>query len=75
MQGAIANPAFIAKNVNNEDFIDIVYKVMLNRAPDLIGKAAWLAVLANGMDRRTVVQNIAKSAEFIKIAEKAKVKP
>jgi hypothetical protein len=75
MQAAVGNTAFIARKLNDSDFLDTVYQVMLDRAPDVLGKATWLSALSAGLDRRTVVQAIAKSAEFIKVAQKAKVNP
>jgi hypothetical protein len=75
MQAAVGNTAFIARKLNDSDFLDTVYQVMLDRAPDVLGKATWLSALGAGLDRRTVVQAIAKSAEFIKVAQKAKVNP
>lgn len=48
------------------DFIDRLYRNVLDRRPDTGGKSYWSGQLADGMARRRVVVLFSESAEFIK---------
>lgn len=48
----------------NEGFIDRLYQVLLQRAPDLDGKAAYLTHLAAGGSRGDVIASILNSSEY-----------
>ena len=56
--------------LNNSDFIERCYKVMMDRASDKGGKKYWLDRLDNGMSREYVVKGFIDSKEFTNICNK-----
>ncbi len=52
------------RNLNDDDFVELLYKVMMNRGSDPDGKAYWTNMLANGVSRKGVFNGFAGSAEF-----------
>jgi hypothetical protein len=63
-QGAVFSAEFIANNVSDSDFLDIMYNAFYNRAADSGGKAYWQGQLDNGMSRLFVLANFVNSDEF-----------
>ena len=55
------------RNLNDGDFVELLYKVMMNRGFDPDGKAYWLNMLQNGVSRMGVFNGFAGSAEFADI--------
>lgn len=53
--------------LNNEDFVDACYEVLLERSPDMHGKRYYLGRLACGFTRESVIYQISKSMEISKI--------
>ncbi len=51
-------------SLNNSDFVDLIYRNVLDRAPDSQGKAGWTTSLNEGMTRGTVMTHFSQSAEF-----------
>ncbi len=52
------------RNVSDSEFVELLYKVMMNRDSDPSGKAYWLNMLNNGVSRRGVFNGFAGSKEF-----------
>lgn len=52
------------RNVSDSEFVELLYKVMMNRDSDPSGKAYWMNMLNNGVSRRGVFNGFAGSAEF-----------
>ena len=48
----------------NDQFVDLVYQNVLNRAPDAGGRAYWLGQLSGGMSRGEMMTGLSESAEF-----------
>jgi len=48
------SPEFQARQTTNTEFVTLLYRVFLNRAPDAVGLAGWLALLDQGMARGTI---------------------
>lgn len=46
-------------------FIDLMYRNVLDRAPDAVGREGWLDVLAGGDSRADVVRAFVQSREFV----------
>ncbi len=64
----IASPEFISKygsNPSNEAFIDLLYRNVLDRAPDNAGYAYWLEQINGGQARSNVLTSFAISDENI----------
>lgn len=51
--------------LDDTGFVTLLYRNVLDRAPDPAGLADWLAKLAGGASRATVVAGFAQSAEFV----------
>lgn len=63
-QGFFFSDEFKLKNTTNEEFVELLYNVMMNRASDAAGKADWVYKLNNGVGREGVFRGFAESAEF-----------
>ena len=63
----IFSPEFIAKNVTDGQFIDIMYKAFFDRGADDGGKAYWMDKLNSGMSRLYVFSCFVNSSEFSNI--------
>jgi len=60
---------FFSQEMNNRklsdsDFVEILYRVMMNRASDAGGKGYWLERLEGGVSREGVFKGFAESQEF-----------
>ncbi|WP_434309599.1 DUF4214 domain-containing protein [Hominifimenecus sp. rT4P-3] len=52
------------KRLSNADFLDVLYRALMNREADASGKSGWLAVYEKGVSNRAVVQGFVGSQEF-----------
>jgi hypothetical protein len=57
------------RNLSNAQFVEILYKAMMDRTPDSKGKANWVERLNNGVSRAGVFKGFAESAEFTRVCE------
>ena len=55
------------KNLNNSNFVEMLYETCLGRGSDSVGKNNWLNLLANGTSREEVFWGFANSQEFLAI--------
>ncbi|MCQ2482556.1 MAG: leucine-rich repeat protein [Clostridia bacterium] len=62
--GFFFSEEFANKNTTNEQYVEILYNVFLNRASDAAGKTAWVNDLNNGKSREEVYYGFANSSEF-----------
>lgn len=65
--GFVGSPEFVATyaDLDNGDFVELLYANVLDRAADSGGLANWTAQLEDGVARAQVVEGFAQSAEFI----------
>lgn len=63
-QGFLYSPEFINKNLNPEEFIEILYQTMLCRPSDSSGRATWVSLLNNGTSKEQVIAGFVNSSEF-----------
>lgn len=56
-----------SRNLSNEEYVELLYRVFLARKPDEAGKADWVSKLENGMSRQYVMNGFSASAEFTEI--------
>jgi uncharacterized protein YjdB len=63
-QGFIFSDEFIASNITDNDFLNILYSAFFDRAADSGGMAYWQSYLDNGMSRLFVLSNFVNSDEF-----------
>ena len=62
--GIIFSDEFKNKQTSNGDFIDILYRVFMDRESDPSGYNAWKRLLDNGKSREEVFYGFSKSPEF-----------
>lgn len=63
------------RNLNNEEYVELLYRVFLARKPDDAGKADWVSKLENGMSRQYVMNGFSGSAEFTEICRNCGFEP
>ena len=52
------------RNTSNDDFVEMLYQVFMNRGSDAEGKAYWVDYLNQGLSREYVFQGFAQSQEY-----------
>lgn len=57
------------RNLNDEEFVELLYEVMMGRTFDAAGKADWLYKLENGVGREGVLKGFADSREFAALCD------
>lgn len=65
----IESPEYVGNKHTNEETVDILYNVMLNREAEEEGKAYWVNLLDTGFSSRRVVNGFATSEEFLGLCE------
>jgi hypothetical protein len=55
-------------NLNNTQFVTLLYQNVLARAPDNTGLNNWVSALNNGMTRGQVLLGFSESAEFVNLS-------
>lgn len=65
--GFLFSKEFLAKNVSDEEYVEILYTVFLNREGDATGKETWMKALREGMSRLYVMNGFSGSGEFAEI--------
>ncbi|MCL2079479.1 MAG: leucine-rich repeat protein [Oscillospiraceae bacterium] len=69
MSDFMFSPGMTARNFDDEDFVETLYKVFFGRASDPSGKAHWVNALASGMTREQVLLGFAGSSEYDLLCE------
>lgn len=70
----VAKGFFFSQEMNNRklsdsEFLEILYRVMMNRASDAGGKAYWTERLNAGMSREGIYKGFAESTEFQNVCD------
>ena len=63
----MSSTEFRQRNVSNAKTVDIVYKVMLDRAADAAGKSNWTNIADSGVSTDYLVRGFASAPEFVNI--------
>ncbi len=61
------SPEYIEKNVSNSKYVETLYLTFMDRSSETAGKTYWVNELDKGMNRETVMEGFAASAEFQEI--------
>lgn len=69
-RGFICSGEFINKNLNNEAYVNTLYKTFFDREPDEGGKANWLKALNTGTSRNAVLAGFVNSQEFANLCDR-----
>lgn len=67
--GFVFSPEFLNKNLSNEDYVSVLYKTILDRAPDYSGLRYWCEYLESGMSRVFILKGFVESTEFAALSE------
>jgi hypothetical protein len=65
--GFFFSQEFIGRNLSNADYVEVLYKVLLGRDSDPVGKADWVKKLEEGTEKIDVFRGFVHSQEFDKI--------
>ncbi|HHT78607.1 MAG TPA: DUF4214 domain-containing protein [Actinobacteria bacterium] len=68
--GFIFSDELINKNLNNDEFLIVMYKAFFDRSPDPGGYENWMGLLNSGSSREFVFSNFVNSDEFANICSK-----
>ncbi|MEY2570663.1 MAG: hypothetical protein QOE63_1013, partial [Acidimicrobiaceae bacterium] len=62
-----SSPEFVSRygNLNDNDFVTLLYQNVLHRSPDADGRSFWVGLLQQGASRGTVLLGFSESAEYI----------
>ncbi|WP_153110920.1 DUF4214 domain-containing protein [Propionivibrio limicola] len=74
-QGFIFSQEFTNQAVNNDEYVDILYRAFFNRQADNTGKQYWLDKIASGANRGEVLDGFIYSQEFRNLASAYSILP
>lgn len=69
-RGFICSAEFINKKLDNEAYVNTLYRTFFDREPDEGGKANWLKALNSGVGRNAVLAGFVNSQEFANLCDK-----
>ena len=73
--GFIFSQEFIARNLNNEEFLNVMYKAFFDRKPDTDGYNGWLNELNNNKTREYVLAGFLNSQEYKNLCNSYGINP
>lgn len=73
-RGFFFSDEFQNRNYSDEEYVELLYNVMMNRGSDYDGKMDWVYKLNNGVGRMGVFKGFADSAEFDSICKSYGIK-
>ncbi|MEI3238988.1 MAG: DUF4214 domain-containing protein [Lachnospiraceae bacterium] len=62
--GFVFSPEYQKKNTSNDEYVTMLYRVMLGREPDASGKASWIKLMQDGVTRKYIFAGFIGSKEF-----------
>lgn len=68
-QGFFFSKEFINKNVDNGEYVELLYQTLMDRHSDPAGYANWVNLLENGVSREKVFSGFCASKEFGQICK------
>ena len=68
-KGFVFSKEYTQRNTSDEDYVEMLYNVFMDRPSDADGKAHWLNYLSQGLSREYVFRGFAQSAEYTKICD------
>ena len=71
----VLSPEFKNENVDNYDYVAILYYSFFNREPDTAGLNNWLDKLYNGISREEILDGFLGSLEFSNLCQKYNITP
>ncbi len=74
-QGFVLSQEFQNRNLSNHDVVTVLYRAFFNREPDAGGYAYWMAALAGGSSRTSVLDGFIGAQEFINLCDSYSILP
>lgn len=74
-EGFINSPEFINRNLDDRDYMYVLYNAFFNRDPDDAGLTGWLNALASGSTRDDALNGFINSDEFAELCRNYGIKP
>lgn len=62
--GFINSAEFKNRNLNNNDYLDVLYRTFFDREADAVGKSYWMDKLQKGISRTEILSGFVNSQEF-----------
>lgn len=69
--GFVSSQEYKNKNVDNDQYVNMLYRTMLGREADADGRAYWTGRLRNGVSREEVFNGFLQSTEFAGFCKEA----
>ena len=67
--GFVFSPEYTAKKTSDKDFVEMLYKVYMNRNSDAEGLKYWTGLLQQGVSREYVFKGFVDSKEYLQICD------
>lgn len=74
-RGFFHSQEFLGRNLSDEEFVTVLYRVFFDREPDPVGFANWTNALANNATRDQVIDGFAGSIEWQSTCARFMVNP
>jgi len=71
--GFFFSPEFLSRRLDNGQYVDILYRTLLGREPDVAGRAHYLARLHSGIPRENIFASLVISNEFEALCRQANI--
>ena len=71
--GFITSTEFIARNLSDDEFLEVMYRTFFDRASDTVGKTYWMDKLNSGASREMVLAGFVVSEEFGNLCSEAEI--
>ena len=68
--GFVNSAEFKNRNLNNNDYLDVLYRTFFDREADAGGKAYWMGKLQKGISRTEVLSGFVNSQEFSNLCDR-----
>ena len=73
VRGLLGSVEFANRNLNNEEFVNVLYKAFFNRVPTAAEAANWTNALASGMTRAEIIEAFIASPEWAEVCAYYKI--
>ncbi len=68
--GFVFSQEYLNKHTTNEEYVEMLYQVYLDREPDAQGKAGWVDLLDHGISREHVFHGFVESPEYSALCDR-----
>lgn len=66
-RGFLFSDEFLNKNMNNTEFVDILYRTFFDREADAAGRSSWVSALNRGESKQSVIMGFINSNEWANV--------